>query len=293
MRPSLRKRVIFTADDFGLHTAVNEAVEQAAREGVLTTASLMVGESACVDAVRRARDLPRLRVGLHLALADARPVLPPGDIPDLVDADGRFGLDMARAGARFFFFPHVRRQLAAEIRAQYQAFADTGLALDHVNAHKHFHLHPTVLGLMLSIGREFGIKAIRLPHEPLLAGLRVSPRDALCKLAWAGFLTPWTGLMKARLSHAGLAHNDALFGLSASGRMDEDTLLAILANLPGGVTELYLHPATRGGISESMSDYAPESELAALTSPRVRTVLERDSIERISFTDLVLERNAG
>lgn len=293
MRPSLRKRVIFTADDFGLHTAVNEAVEQAAREGVLTTASLMVGEKACADAIHRAKGLRQLKVGLHVALADATPVLSPDEIPDLVDEHGRFGLGMARVGVRFFFLPHVRRQLAAEIRAQFQAFADTGLALDHVNAHKHFHLHPTVLGMMLSIGREFGIKAVRLPHEPLRAGLRVARDNALGKLAWAGFITPWTGLMKARLVRAGIDHNDALFGLAASGRMDESAVLTILANLPRGVTELYLHPATLDGISESMSEYAHVSELAALTSPRVRAALERDAIDRISFTDLVAESHAG
>lgn len=281
-----RKRVIITADDFGLHEAVNEAIERASTAGVLTAASLMMGQAATADAVERARRLPGLRVGLHLALADARAVLPPARIPDLVDTQGRFGSEMARDGARFFFLPRVRRQLAAEIRAQFQAFTDTGLALDHVNAHKHFHLHPTVLGMILAIGREFGLRAVRLPREPLLAGLRVCARGARGKLAQALFLGPWVGLMRARLGRAGITHNDAVFGLSASGRMDESMLVAILARLPAGVTELYLHPATRDGISRSMADYAPAAELAALTSPRVRAQLEREGIERIAFSDL-------
>lgn len=286
MRQSLRKRVIFTADDFGLHVAVNEAVERACMQGVLTAASLMMGEEATADAVRCARRLPQLAVGLHVALADATPVLPPAEIPDLVDSSGRFGAAMARAGARFFFLPHVRRQLAAEIRAQFQAFAETGLVLDHVNAHKHFHLHPTVFSMILHIGREFGLKAMRLPHEPLLAGLRVTRRGALGRLGWSGFLSPWMGLMKARLALASVRHNDAVFGLSASGHMDEAVLLAILSALPRGVTEIYLHPATRDAISESMADYVPEAELEALTSPRVRAALERESIDRIAFADL-------
>lgn len=281
-----RRRIIVTADDFGLHPAINEAVERAFTQGILTTASLMVGEPATGDAVLRARALPGLRVGLHLALADATPVLPPEEIPDLVDRQGRFGLDMARAGARFFFLPRVRCQLAAEIRAQFQAFAATGLALDHANAHKHFHFHPTILGLMLSIGKEFGLKALRLPHEPLPAGLRTSSEGVMGKLGWAVFLSPWMGLMKARLARAGMQHNDAIFGLSANGAMHESALLSILKHLPEGVSELYFHPATRGEVSDSMTGYAMTDELSALTSPAVQAVLERESIERITFSDL-------
>src|SRR5947209_6331903 len=80
--------LIITADDFGLSMAVNEAVEEAHRKGVLTCASLMVTGEAAADAVRRARKMPKLGVGLHLALLDAPSALLPSEIPDLVEADG-------------------------------------------------------------------------------------------------------------------------------------------------------------------------------------------------------------
>ena len=115
--------LIITADDFGLHESVNQAVERAHREGVLSAASLMVAAPAAADAIARARAFPSLRVGLHLVLADGQSILPHAAIPDLVDAKGRFGDRMARDGVRFFFLPWVRRQLAAEIRAQFEAFA--------------------------------------------------------------------------------------------------------------------------------------------------------------------------
>ncbi len=178
---TIRPRLIVTADDFGLHPAVNEAVELAHRDGVLRAASLMVAAPAMLDAVERARRLPGLAVGLHLVLADGVAVLPPARIPDLVDADGRFGDRMARDGVRFFFLPAVRRQLEAEIRAQFEAYAATGLPLDHVNAHKHFHLHPTVLSLILRIGRDYGLRAVRLPAEAGAPAL----------------LRPWLALLRA------------------------------------------------------------------------------------------------
>ena len=98
--------------------------------------------------------MPGLRVGLHLVLVDGRPgVARAASVPDLVDANGNFRNDMARAGAAMFFRAKVARQLEEEIAAQFEAFRATGLALDHVNAHKHFHLHPTIAALTLKIGR--------------------------------------------------------------------------------------------------------------------------------------------
>lgn len=255
-----RPRLIVTADDFGLHEAVNEAVEHGYRDGVLRAASLMVAAPAVADAVARAKQNPGLAVGLHLVLADGRAMLPPTRIPDLVDAQGMFDSNMVRNGFRFFFLPQVRRQLADEIRAQFEAFAATGLKLDHVNAHKHFHLHPTILTLMLGIGREYGMRAIRLPSEP----------------GMGPWLRPWLALMRQRLDRAGVTYNDHVFGLRHSGGMDETVMLDILRELPDGLSEVYLHPASHGHITESMAAYRHADELAALLSPRVRqTIAER------------------
>ena len=97
------RRLIVTADDFGLAVEVNQAVEAAHRDGILTGASLMVGAPAAADAVARAKALPSLKVGLHVVLVDGRPVLPPAAVPDLVGPDGAFIDDMPRAGVSFFF----------------------------------------------------------------------------------------------------------------------------------------------------------------------------------------------
>ena len=270
------KRLIVTADDFGLTLAVNEAVERAARDGVLTAASLMVGAPAAADAVERARRLPGLRVGLHLVLVHGQPLLPPGRLSALVGADGRFLEDLLRAGLRCFFRPGARGQIEAELRAQFQAFADTGLALDHVNAHCHFHLHPTVLGLILKVGRDYGMRAMRLPAEPLGMG----------SLA----LAPWTALLRARLAAAGIRCNDYALGLSHTGRMTEETVLGLLerAGALEGTGELYFHPASRRDpeLIRAMPAYDHVGELMALLSPRVRGAFERHGIARGAFADL-------
>jgi hopanoid biosynthesis associated protein HpnK len=266
------KRLIVTADDFGASESVNQAVEAAHRDGVLTTTSLMVGAPAAADAVRRAKTNPGLRVGLHLVVVRGRPVLPVGQVPALVDSAGQFDANLGRAGVRYFFLPHVRRQLAAEIRAQFQAFHDTGLQLDHVNAHNHMHLHPTVLGMMLSVGREFGLKAVRLPYEP----------------GTGGALKPWTGLMKHRLRRAGIAFNEYLFGIRDTGAMDSAALKRIVGALPDGVSEVMLHPAMGpwDGMEPEAAGFRHEDEYKALVDAGVSAEIAAAGVELIGFSNL-------
>jgi hopanoid biosynthesis associated protein HpnK len=283
------RRVILTGDDFGIAVPVNEAIEEAHRSGVLTTASLMVSGAAADDAVRRARRLPGLRVGLHVVLVEGRPVLHPSEVPDLVDAEGEFSTRLVRTGMKYVFSRAARRQLAAEIRAQFEAFRSTGLELDHANAHNHMHLHPTILALILRIGREFGLRAVRVPREPIFRSWGAARRSLPRRLAWSLFLSPQLGLMRIRLKRADLRANDFVFGLHDSGAMGADLFLRILDRLPEGVTEIYFHPATRRcpEIDRSMPGYRHEDELRTLTSGDVRLALHSGGVERIAFGDLV------
>jgi hopanoid biosynthesis associated protein HpnK len=264
------RRLIVTADDFGASIAVNEAVEIAHRTGILTAASLMVAGEAAGDAVERARRLPALGVGLHLVLVDGRPTLPTEDVPDLVDASGHFRTNMARAGAAMFFRPTVRRQLRQEIEAQFAAFARTGLPLDHVNAHKHFHLHPTIAGLILRIGHRYGLRAARAPVEPL--GLIAAIKPVRPTLA-GRIAAPYARALARRFRRAGLAVPDRVLGLAWSGHMTAARLHALIEHLPDGLAEIYTHPATEDIYPGSAPGYEYRAELAALVDPAVKAAI--------------------
>jgi hopanoid biosynthesis associated protein HpnK len=274
------KRLVVCADDFGRDVAVNEAVEQAHRDGILTVASLMVGEPAAADAVARAKRLPTLGIGLHLVLADGAPILPASQVAALVGADGKFDPNMVRAGFRFYFSPAARRQLAAEIRAQFEAFSATGLPLDHVNGHKHIHVHPTVARLVIEIGREFGMRAVRLPYEPAAPLRGAVPGERHVAVRWS----PVVSAVRRRLDRAGLARNDQVFGIAWSGAMTEERLLALLPHLPDGVSEIYGHPAC--GATSFVPGYRHAEELAALLSPRVRERIAALGLPLLRYADL-------
>jgi chitin disaccharide deacetylase len=254
--------VTFSADDFGLTDAVNEAVEQAHRNGVLQAASLMVAAPAAADAVRRAKANPNLRVGLHLVVIEGPAILPHARIPGLVDASGQFPSEQLRLGLNYFFRPEIRRQLAAEIEAQFAAFAATGLVLDHANAHKHMHLHPTVGAMMLRIGRAYGLKRIRVPAEPPAVLARCGTPAALSDR----LLYRWTGVLRRQAQAAGVSTNDHCFGLAWSGHMTTERIQCLIPNLPDGDSEIYFHPASSRDalLDRLMPSYEHEAELAAL-----------------------------
>jgi chitin disaccharide deacetylase len=279
------RRLIVTADDFGAAVEVNEAVERAHRHGVLTAASLMVSAAAARDAIARARDMPSLRVGLHLVLVEGKPILPARAVPDLVDGKGFFRTGMARAGAAMFFRPKVRAQLAAEMEAQFEAFAATGLKLDHVNAHKHFHLHPTIAALMVKMARAHGVKGARVPLEPQAPLRSVEPHRANATVA---LTTPFAKALRARFRRAGIAAPDQVFGLAWSGAMTTPRLKGLIEHLPDGLSEIYLHPAT-GAYPGSAPGYAYLEELQALTDPGMAALIAGRDIRLGGFCDFPVQ----
>jgi hopanoid biosynthesis associated protein HpnK len=246
----------------------------------------MVAAPATGDAVERARGLPSLRVGLHLVLVNGRPKLPRAQVPHLVDDRGDFASDLFAAGVRYFFTPGIRKELEAEIRAQFAAFAATGLALDHVNAQNHMHVHPTVLSLIVKVGREYGVRAIRIPREPFWPSWRAMRSEGPARLANAAFLTPWLSLMRLRLRMAGIAANDYVFGMHETGHMTAPRVRAFVRNLPRGTSELYFHPATHTWPEAFPPDYDFAGEFAALIDPGVQRDIRNSDIKPVTFTEL-------
>ncbi|MEO5865985.1 MAG: hopanoid biosynthesis-associated protein HpnK [Sphingomonas sp.] len=273
------KTAIITADDFGVSAEVNVAVEQAHRAGILTVTSLMVTGVAAADAVMRARANPTLGVGLHIALAEVSPALPRSDIPDLVDANGMFRIESLPVALALVARASVRAQLEAEIDAQFALFAATGLPLDHVNTHKHMHMHPVIAATLLKVGKRHGMKAVRAPIEdraPLAAFERVGGID---------IARPFARHVQRSARAKGMKVPDRVFGLAWSGAMHSERLRGVLDHLPEGVSEIYLHPAT-GPYPLSAPGYQYEAELAALLDPLAQEIVRRRGITLARFADL-------
>src|SRR6185503_5640756 len=148
-RTAKERWLIVNADDFGLSAGANHAIIRAHREGILTSASLMVNEPGFDEAVELARENSRLGVGLHLTFLCGHSTLPPDRIPGLVNERGEFSSNPVQLGFQYFFQRDLREQLRAEMLAQFEKFRATGLPLDHVDSHHHLHAHPTIFRILI------------------------------------------------------------------------------------------------------------------------------------------------
>ena len=253
------RQLIVNADDFGMSEAVNEAVIRAHREGVLTSASLMVTGAAAAQAVRLAKENPGLAVGIHLVAVMGRSVLPHSEIPTLVDEAQSFSNNPTAAGLKYFFSPQSRREIRREIAAQFATFHETGLRLSHVDGHLHLHVHPVIFNEALKQAIKYGARRMRVPEEERDLALGFDRSHQAQKTFFTIQFGGLARYMKSKLKAAGFTVPERVYGNLQSGRMNESYFLYILDNLRAATNEIYFHPAT----------YSPDRALDAhLCRPR-------------------------
>ena len=290
--PNPSRTVIFTADDFGLSGALNDAVLLAHRLGVLGCASLMAGAPRAPEALGLARDLPGLCLGVHLTLIQGRAVLSPEKIPHLVDSEGRFPSHPVAAGWRYFFQPRLLPEIRRELAAQIETVLRAGLTPWHLNGHVNLHLHPRIFPLVVDLAREYGVPGVRLAREDWRATLALAPVGPLPKVAQGVIFALLCRRARRLARDAGLVYNDHLFGLLNDGRMTEDFLLRLIPRLRPGVTEIYSHPALNHDpeLKRWAPRYRRREELAALLSPRLQEALTASGVQVSDFRALILHR---
>ena len=274
--PQSGRRLIVNADDFGRSHSINQAVIRAHREGILTTTSLMVNEPGFDEAVKLARENPKLGVGLHLTLLCGHAALPPEKIPGLVNLRGEFSNNPVGAGFRYFFNRRLRGQLRDEIHAQFARFHATGLPLDHVDGHLHLHLHPVVFGILMADAEKLGIQRMRFTRDCLARSRRMARGRWFYRVSHAAIYQWLSSRAREPLRQRGIKHAQITFGLLQDSRVDEDYVLKLLPELPPGDSELYSHP--------SLDEF--KHEFDALVSPRVKEQIDRLGIELIRYQDL-------
>jgi len=271
-----RRRLIVNADDLGRSHSINQAILRAHREGILTTASLMVNEEACAEAVEIARANPKLGVGLHLTLLCGHSALSSGEIPGLVNAQNEFTNNATAAGFRYFFQGRLREQLRREIHEQFKTFRSFGLPMDHVNGHLHLHLHPVIFSILMEDRTQLNVDAVRLTHDPFWLNLNLARGRLLYRSVHAVIFNALAARARPHLERGGFKHTDQVFGLLQNGRVGKEYVCQVLNRLPPGDSELYSHP--------SLDDFKEEFE--ALTSPQVCEQVRALGIELIRYQDL-------
>ena len=276
------KQLIVNADDLGLTPGVNRGILRAFREGIVTSASLLVTGSGFEEGVALARQNPELDVGLHLALVEERAVLGPDVLPTLVDETGRFPRTSAEFIRRAILGGINWLEVEREIAAQIALFQETGLRLSHLDSHQHLHMFPPVFQIVRRLARWLENVWIRNPVGPW----RKSPDTPMGR--WVQRLGLNLTCLSVRGWHGRCQPQmpDGLYGFEVSGCLTRSALVQILRRIPHGLYELICHPGEDDADTQTRYShwgYRWGEELESLTAPETRVVLEEQGIVLTSF----------
>ncbi len=283
-------RLIINADDLGLTSGVNRAIEEASRAGAITSATLMANSQAFAEAVETAKTLPGLKIGCHIVLIDGEPLC--RGLSSLTNGTTKFKSslkDFALAALRKRLSPdEIQREAVAQIRKIQSA----GITVTHVDTHKHTHIFPHVLAPVLKAAKACGIHAIRNPFEPFRAwplGVIASRPGLWTRAFEVALLQRFAGAFRENVRQEGMLTTNGEVGVIATGSLNQRLLMATIHSLPEGTWELVCHPGYMDSDLSNAGTRLLESrrvELDALMSEATRQALAKHGIDLVSYANL-------
>jgi len=289
------RRLIVNADDFGFTSGVNRAIVEAHTRGVVTSATLMANGPAFAEAAQLAKTLPQLSIGCHVVLIDGTPVLAPDQVSSLTD--GRGNTASFRDGLKTFAARAITGHLSpdeieAEAAAQIRRLQSCGIAVSHVDTHKHTHLFPAVLRPLLRAAAACGVRALRNPfgpRRPWRSSQMLARPGLWTRYAELRFLRHFAAKFREAVERESFVTPDGTLGIEVTGVLDETLFRAIAEDMPEGTWEFVCHPGYNDAelrAAKTRLRQSRETELHALTLPQAREALHRNGIALISYRDL-------
>jgi chitin disaccharide deacetylase len=295
------RRLIVNADDFGFTAGVNRAIVEAHTRGIVTSSTLMANGRAFDDAVSLAKAIPRLSVGCHIVLIDGRPVLDAAGLRSITaksSGEARFRDGLKSFAARALAGRLDPEEIEAEATAQIRKIQSAGIAVSHVDSHKHTHLFPAVLRPLLRAARACGVGAIRNPfgpRQPIRSGDLLARPSLWTRYAEVRVLRSLSGRFGTAAKKEGFVTPDGTLGVVVTGSLDETLFRGIAAIIPEGTWEFVCHPGYNDEDLKSAKTRLRESrekELRVLTHPEAREMLSNQGISLISYRDLVARESS-
>ena len=281
------KQLIVNADDFGLHPLINAGIIKGHQEGFITSTSLMPSATCWQEAVRLAKDNPRLGIGVHLTLVGGVPsVLPKEKVSSLLDDDGLFLPDYVAFAKRYYSGAVKRSELEAELRAQLERALSCGVNITHIDSHQHTHVLLGINSLVLKLSNEYNIIRVRIPKEGYL--FTGGFQTGVGRLIGRSGLSFCADLAALRADSLGLRHPQHFYGMLAGGHLNAQLIANILRQLPEGVSEIMTHPGLdSAALGKVFSwQYHWREELDAYLDAGNKALLKELAIEPVSFTAL-------
>jgi predicted glycoside hydrolase/deacetylase ChbG (UPF0249 family) len=217
-------------------------------------------------------------------LVDGDPVLSAKELPTLVDPrTGRFQPTLGAFLARLLTGRIRASEIEAEAAAQIARLKSVGVALTHIDTHKHTHMFPAVLRPVLRAAKAAEIRAVRNPFEPAWS-LRATPGAPWVRRTEVSLLRRLQPAFRRIVADEGFSTTDGAIGVLATGTLNAATVRALLQNMPPGTWELVTHP----GYNDADLAQARTRLLASREVEReaLGTIQQFSAIGLISFADM-------
>jgi chitin disaccharide deacetylase len=251
----------------------------------------MANGPAFAEAAQLAKTVPALSIGCHVVLIDGRPVLRPEQLPSLTN-DAHFRDGMIAFASRAIAGRVNAGEITAEATAQIRKIQSAGIAVSHIDTHKHTHLFPKILSPLLRAAAACGIRALRNPFGPRLplrSGDLLARPGLWARSAQLRVLGRFAGKFREAVDRDGFITPDGTLGVVVTGALDETLFHAIARNIPQGTWEFVCHPGYNDADLQGAETRLRESrqtELRVLTLPAARELLLQEGIELISYREL-------
>jgi predicted glycoside hydrolase/deacetylase ChbG (UPF0249 family) len=273
------KWLVVTADELGLSSTRNQGIVDAHCKGIVTSASMLAYGPAFREAVKIAKSLPTLDIGLHLNLSEGEPLVL--GHKTLVGPDGNFwGRQEARRRARESVFD--LREIERETEAQIETLKAAKIKISHLNSVDHLHIRGNLGQPISVVAKKHGIRCFRCPADKVRPpSLKLDPERSKAVEEYHQSAVKAIGVYAQQRMRS----TENFGGAALTGFITPDLLVETLRSLPVGLTELMVHPGKKAAES-GFEGPDREAEVRALTDPRLKPLLKELAIGLTHFGKL-------
>lgn len=250
------KKVIFTADDFGLSEGANLAILDSIKNGALTSACVCANGDFFNHAMGEILpQIPQMDLGVHLNIIEGKGMLPHRF---LTNSNGEFYRGFVSLLINSYnkkFMKEVEAEFRAQIEAVFKEAKKVGVCVNFINSHVHTHAIPHIFELTAKLAAEYKIPFIRTQGERFYFAATPPKPINLLKVV---VLNYFTIINRAVVKKYNLQTNDFILGVSYTGEMNENTVLEGLKGLlgfEGVVVEVLAHPSVEDKNSLKYAEY--------------------------------------
>lgn len=240
------KRLIITADDFGMSPAVNQAIVEGISKGLISTTNVMTNMEYCADIDQLMIHREKISIGLHWTLTAGRPVSEPHKVSSLVNKSTGEFWSYAEFRKRFKVGYIKKEEIITELKAQYDKFVDVfGFIPDYWNTHQNTHVAIKLYNLFLDLAKELEIYCMRT-HQRIYVPAKIktdfSLKQQLLEPLKRYILRNWQNKAKK----VGMFFPDGLIvNLDEKERSDIEYTLSNIGWKNTCCGEYVIHPATK------------------------------------------------